>query len=171
MSNKNVSPDIVRYMRPLSLLVLDDDAMEYELVDGNTGGITFAFNIDYAAKKLYVGVAICKAVENFEKAQGRVRAIQVLHDPEAIAHFELAYDESKPLVEGFIDELFNKNDEKYKAYCGQSFTRTLMEQIVTISEFNEDLMQRCSVHDHLKMLAASDPDEEQCCGCGSCSCS
>lgn len=105
--NHDLSPIIYRYSRYGVLDRFGDPI--YDEID-NLGGVTYAFQIDYAMNEVYAGVAVCQRDDNFDKALGKTIARQRL-DREPFA-FEYSGEES--LIKSFwshVYSMYNKDGE------------------------------------------------------------
>lgn len=105
--NHVLSPIIYRYSRYGVLDRFGDPI--YDEID-NLGGVTYAFQIDYAMNEVYAGVAVCQRDDNFDKALGKTIARQRL-DREPFA-FEYSGEES--LIKSFwsrVYSMYNKDGE------------------------------------------------------------
>lgn len=105
--NHDLSPIIYRYSRYGVLDRFGDPI--YDEID-NLGGVTYAFQIDYAMNEVYAGVAVCQRDDNFDKALGKTFARQRL-DREPFA-FEYSGEES--LIKSFwsrVYSMYNKDGE------------------------------------------------------------
>ena len=105
--NHDLSPIIYRYSRYGVLDRFGDPI--YDEID-NLGGVTYAFQIDYAMNEVYAGVAVCQQDDNFNKALGKTIARQRL-DREPFA-FEYSGEES--LIKSFwsrVYSMYNKDGE------------------------------------------------------------
>ena len=105
--NHDLSPIIYRYSRYGVLDRFGDPI--YDEID-NLGGVTYAFQIDYALNEVYAGVAVCQRDDNFDKALGKTIARQRL-DREPFA-FEYSGEES--LIKSFwsrVYSMYNKDGE------------------------------------------------------------
>lgn len=105
--NHDLSPIIYRYSRYGVLDRFGDPI--YDEID-NLGGVTYAFQIDYAMDEVYAGVAVCQRDDNFDKALGKTIARQRL-DREPFA-FEYSGEES--LIKSFwsrVYSMYNKDGE------------------------------------------------------------
>lgn len=103
--NHDLSPIIYRYSRYGVLDRFGDPI--YDEID-NLGGVTYAFQIDYAMNEVYAGVAVCQRDDNFDKALGKTIARQRL-DREPFA-FEYSGEES--LIKSFwsrVYSMYNKD--------------------------------------------------------------
>lgn len=105
--NHDLSPIIYRYSRYGVLDRFGDPI--YDEID-NLGGVTYAFQIDYAMNEVYAGVAVCQRDDNFNKTLGKTIARQRL-DREPFA-FEYTGEES--LIKSFwsrVYSMYNKDGE------------------------------------------------------------
>lgn len=105
--NHDLSPIIYRYSR--YGLRDQHDELQYDEID-NLGGVTYAFQIDYAINEVYAGVAVCQRDDNFNKTLGKTIARQRL-DREPFA-FEYTGEES--LIKSFwsrVYSMYNKDGE------------------------------------------------------------
>ena len=105
--NHDLSPIIYRYSRYGVLDRFGDPI--YDEID-NLGGVTYAFQIDYAMNEVYAGVAVCQRDDNFDKSLGKSIARQRL-DREPFA-FEYSGEES--LIKSFwsrVYSMYNKDGE------------------------------------------------------------
>ena len=105
--NHDLSPIIYRYSR--YGLCDQHDELQYDEID-NLGGVTYAFQIDYAMNEVYAGVAVCQRDDNFNKTLGKTIARQRL-DREPFA-FEYTGEES--LIKSFwsrVYSMYNKDGE------------------------------------------------------------
>lgn len=105
--NHDLSPIIYRYSR---YGVLDQFGNPiYDEID-NLGGVTYAFQIDYAINEVYAGVAVCQRDDNFDKTLGKTIARQrLVREPLA---FEYSGEES--LIKSFwscVYRMYNKDGE------------------------------------------------------------
>lgn len=105
--NHDLSPIIYRYSR----YGLRDqyDELQYDEID-NLGGVTYAFQIDYAMNEVYAGVAVCQRDDNFDKTLGKTIAHQRLQrEP-----FTFEYSGEESLIKSFwsrIYRMYNKDGE------------------------------------------------------------
>lgn len=105
--NHDLSPIIYRYSRYGVLDRFGDPI--YDEID-NLGGVTYAFQIDYAMNDVYAGVAVCQRDDNFNKTLGKTIARQRL-DREPFV-FEYTGEES--LIKSFwsrVYSMYNKDGE------------------------------------------------------------
>lgn len=102
--NHDLSPIIYRY-GPRDQY----DEMHYDEID-NLGGVTYAFQIDYAMNEVYAGVAVCQRDDNFDKTLGKTIARQRLQrEP-----FTFEYSGEESLVKSFwsrVYSMYNKDGE------------------------------------------------------------
>lgn len=98
--NHDLSPIIYRYSR----YGLRDqyDELQYDEID-NLGGVTYAFQIDYAMNEVYAGVAVCQRDDNFDKTIGKTIARQRMNR-EPLA-FEYSGEES--LIKSFWSHVYS----------------------------------------------------------------
>lgn len=105
--NHDLSPIIYRYSR----YGLRDqyDELQYDEID-NLGGVTYAFQIDYAINEVYAGVAVCQRHDNFDKTLGKTIARQRLQrEP-----FAFEYSGEESLIKSFwsrVYRMYNKDGE------------------------------------------------------------
>lgn len=105
--NHDLSSIIYRYSR----YGLRDqyDELQYDEID-NLGGVTYAFQIDYAINEVYAGVAVCQRDDNFDKTLGKTIARQRLHrEP-----FAFEYTGEESLIKSFwsrVYSMYNKDGE------------------------------------------------------------
>lgn len=105
--NHDLSPIIYRYSR----YGLRDqyDELQYDEID-NLGGVTYAFQIDYAINEVYAGVAVCQRDDNFDKTLGKTIAHQRLQrEP-----FTFEYSGEESLIKSFwsrVYSMYNKDGE------------------------------------------------------------
>jgi len=99
-----VTTGVVRYARP-KIAIETAVPDEYTVVDDNLGGLTLIFNIHHDAKILHVGYSICKPHENFDKAEGR-RIAQEMLDTHHPAVLKIKYDPRESLVENLVSALW-----------------------------------------------------------------
>lgn len=105
--NHDLSPTIYRYSR----YGLRDqyDELQYDEID-NLGGVTYAFQIDYAINEVYAGVAVCQRDDNFDKTLGKTIARQRLQrEP-----FAFEYSGEESLIKSFwtrVYSMYNKDGE------------------------------------------------------------
>lgn len=105
--NHDLSPIIYRYSRYGVLDRFGDPI--YDEID-NLGGVTYAFQIDYAMNEVYAGVAVCQRDDNFDKALGKTIARQRL-DREP---FTFEYSGEESLIKSFwsrVYSMYNKDGE------------------------------------------------------------
>lgn len=98
--NHDLSPIIYRYSR----YGLRDqyDELLYDEID-NLGGVTYAFQIDYAMNEVYAGVAVCQRDDNFDKTLGKTIACQRLQrEP-----FTFEYSGEESLVKSFWSHVYS----------------------------------------------------------------
>lgn len=105
--NHDLSPIIYRYSR---YGVLDRFGNPiYDEID-NLGGVTYAFQIDYAINEVYAGVAVCQRGDNFDKTLGKTIAHQRLQrEP-----FAFEYSGEESLIKSFwsnVYRMYNKDGE------------------------------------------------------------
>lgn len=105
--NHDLSPIIYRYSRYGVLDRFGDPI--YDEID-NLGGVTYAFQIDYAMNEVYAGVAVCQRNDNFDKTLGKTIAHQRLQrEP-----FTFEYSGEESLIKSFwsrIYRMYNKDGE------------------------------------------------------------
>lgn len=105
--NHDLSPILYRYSR----YGLRDqyDELQYDEID-NLGGVTYAFQIDYAINEVYAGVAVCQRDDNFDKALGKTIARQrLVREP-----FAFEYSGEESLIKSFwtrVYSMYNKDGE------------------------------------------------------------
>lgn len=98
--NHDLSPIIYRYSR----YGLRDqyDELQYDEID-NLGGVTYAFQIDYAMNEVYAGVAVCQRDDNFDKTLGKTIARQRLQrEP-----FTFEYSGEESLIKSFWTHVYS----------------------------------------------------------------
>lgn len=98
--NHDLSPIIYRYSR----YGLRDqyDELQYDEID-NLGGVTYAFQIDYAINEVYAGVAVCQRDDNFDKTLGKTIARQRMnHEP-----FTFEYTGGESLIKSFWSHVYS----------------------------------------------------------------
>lgn len=105
--NHDLSPIIYRYSR---YGIRDQyDELQYDEID-NLGGVTYAFQIDYAINDVYAGVAVCQRDDNFDKTLGKTIASQRLQrEP-----FAFEYTGEESLIKSFwsrVYRMYNKDGE------------------------------------------------------------
>ena len=126
--NHDLSPIIYRYSRYGVLDRFGDPI--YDEID-NLGGVTYAFQIDYAINEVYAGVAVCQRDDNFDKTLGKTIARQRL-DREPFA-FEYTSEES--LIKSFwsrVYSMYNKDgedDELIRALVGIDTTEFVTGEV------------------------------------------
>lgn len=105
--NHDLSPIIYRYSR--YGLRDQHDELQYDEID-NLGGVTYAFQIDYAMNEVYAGVAVCQRDDNFNKTLGKTIARQRLQrEP-----FAFEYTGEESLIKSFwsrVYSMYNKDGE------------------------------------------------------------
>lgn len=105
--NHDLSPVIYRYSRYGVLDRFGDPI--YDEID-NLGGVTYAFQIDYAINEVYAGVAVCQRNDNFDKTLGKTIASQRLQrEP-----FAFEYSGEESLIKSFwsrVYRMYNKDGE------------------------------------------------------------
>lgn len=118
--NHDLSPIIYRYSR----YGLRDkhDELQYDEID-NLGGVTYAFQIDYAINEVYAGVAVCQRDDNFDKALGKTIARQRLQrEP-----FTFEYSGEESLVKSFWSHVYSL----YHRGESDALIRALYEVVTT----------------------------------------
>lgn len=98
--NHDLSPIIYRYSR----YGLRDqyDELQYDEID-NLGGVTYAFQIDYAINEVYAGVAVCQRDDNFDKTIGKTIARQRMNrEP-----FTFEYSGEESLIKSFWSHVYS----------------------------------------------------------------
>lgn len=98
--NHDLSPIIYRYSR----YGLRDqyDELQYDEID-NLGGVTYAFQIDYAMNEVYAGVAVCQRDDNFDKTLGKTIARQRMNrEP-----FTFEYSGEGSLIKSFWSHVYS----------------------------------------------------------------
>ena len=102
--NHDLSPIIYRYSR----YGLRDqyDELQYDEID-NLGGVTYAFQIDYAFNEVYAGVAVCQRDDNFDKTLGKTIASQRLQrEP-----FTFEYSGEESLIKSFWSRVYSMHNK------------------------------------------------------------
>lgn len=97
--NHDLSPIIYRYSR--YGLRDHNDELQYDEID-NLGGVTYAFQIDYAMNEVYAGVAVCQRDDNFDKTLGKTIARQRMNrEP-----FTFEYSGEESLIKSFWSHVY-----------------------------------------------------------------
>nr|DAS97349.1 MAG TPA: hypothetical protein [Caudoviricetes sp.] len=97
--NHDLSPTIYRYSR--YGLRDHNDELQYDEID-NLGGVTYAFQIDYAMNEVYAGVAVCQRDDNFDKTIGKTIARQRMNrEP-----FTFEYSGEESLIKSFWSHVY-----------------------------------------------------------------
>lgn len=98
--NHDLSPTIYRYSR--YGLRDHNDELQYDEID-NLGGVTYAFQIDYAMNEVYAGVAVCQRDDNFDKTIGKTIARQRMNrEP-----FTFEYSGEESLIKSFWSHVYS----------------------------------------------------------------
>lgn len=102
--NHDLSPIIYRYSRYGVLDRFGDPI--YDEID-NLGGVTYAFQIDYAINEVYAGVAVCQRDDNFDKTLGKTIARQrLVREP-----FAFEYSGEESLIKSFWSRVYSKHNK------------------------------------------------------------
>ena len=118
--NHDLSPIIYRYSR--YGLRDQHDELQYDEID-NLGGVTYAFQIDYAINEVYAGVAVCQRDDNFDKTLGKTIARQRLQrEP-----FTFEYSGEESLVKSFWSRVYSL----YHRGESDALIRALYEVVTT----------------------------------------
>ena len=118
--NHDLSPIIYRYSR--YGLRDQHDELQYDEID-NLGGVTYAFQIDYAINEVYAGVAVCQRDDNFDKTLGKTIARQRM-DREP---FTFEYSGEESLIKSFWSHVYSL----YHRGESDALIRALYEVVTT----------------------------------------